>query len=416
MIKQRSFSLNKLKITIIKCFIFFSILCPIYYVKFGNAYYPEVSVPNILVLLLILCSITNKWIKNACNHRFVRYLLILLAGYNAAALYMNITCLKWFWEEINTSIAVLFFIILLLYENRIAFDRKFIRYFIGISVLAVIIGISMYFAGYNSISFMNCQFTLIPHDPDYYEKRFSWFFYHKSQYALFLLLIISLLNVYKSCFKSTVLFYGCNLLSFLGIILSHTWTAVICCFIIWTGCLIDHIRSRHVKIDYKKLSCLFPLLIAFLWILKRISRERSLWSLGKRIYIWPAGIKAILQNPAGVGNAFGNTATILIPEYNMEVNNCHNVFLNEMWRFSLPVGLLFTVIFISIVIYSLKKYFSFMNLGIWSALLISLSMDYSLLGGDFTIFFFYIYCIFFLPYFQEELITINQGNHSDAFM
>lgn len=141
-----------------------------------------------------------------------------------------------------------------------------------------------------------------------------------------------------------------------------------------------------------------------------MSEERNLWNLGKRTYIWPAGIHAILRNPTGVGNAFGNTATIYIPKFNMEVNNCHNVFLNEMYRFSLPVGLLFTIIFVNIIVYSLKIHFSFMNLGIWGALLISLCMDYSLLGGDFSIFFFCIYFIFFLPYSHKDIAITHAEN------
>lgn len=137
-----------------------------------------------------------------------------------------------------------------------------------------------------------------------------------------------------------------------------------------------------------------------------MSKERDVLSLGLRTYIWTESIKKILNNPLGIGSAFEETH-FSVPGISYEVYNCHNVFLNEMWRFSLPVGLLFTLFIFCIIIYSLKKHFSFINLGIWMALLIALNMDYSLLGNDFAIFFFYIYCIFFLPYIQEESLCPN---------
>ena len=86
-----------------------------------------------------------------------------------------------------------------------------------------------------------------------------------------------------------------------------------------------------------------------------------------------------------------------------------------MWRFSLPVGLLFTLIFVSILIYSLKKKFFFLHIGIWIAFLISLGMDYSLLGREFTLTFFYFYMIFFLPNTKEQISELEYHKKASDF-
>ena len=56
-------------------------------------------------------------------------------------------------------------------------------------------------------------------------------------------------------------------------------------------------------------------------------------------------------------------------------NNAHNVFMNVALRFSIPVGICFTVLFLGIVVYSIKKSKSFLSAGMWLALLILLNMD-----------------------------------------
>ena len=75
------------------------------------------------------------------------------------------------------------------------------------------------------------------------------------------------------------------------------------------------------------------------------------------------------------------------------VNNAHNVFLNQMLRFSIPVGVCFTLLFLGIVIYTLVKGRSFLLAGAWLALLILLDMDYSMMSLQMGLLFLIIYLI-----------------------
>ena len=64
-----------------------------------------------------------------------------------------------------------------------------------------------------------------------------------------------------------------------------------------------------------------------------------------------------------------------------------------MLRFSIPVGVCFTLLFLGIVIYTLVKGRSFLLAGTWIALLVLLNMDYSLMSLQMALLFLIIYLI-----------------------
>lgn len=387
----------------LKCFIFSGILFPLFYAKNGSAYYPEFVISNLIASFYIVWVILNK--KYRCFNKFIFSLSVIFILYNLSALCVNIIQSEWFWEQINVSFAFFFFIILLLYKPISDKKQKnIICFLITLSTLSTIIAIITYCIGYKTVLLMNNSIVMIPVDNA--RNRFSWLYLHKSQYGLILLLFTSLIYVYRKYFKSKFIFLGAISSFFLALLLSYSYTALFAACIIVGGALIDRIQFEKIKITLNKIIGIsFSGILLFIFICK-MSKERDVLSLGLRTYIWTESIKKILNNPLGIGSAFEETH-FSVPGISYEVYNCHNVFLNEMWRFSLPVGLLFTLFIFCIIIYSLKKHFSFINLGIWMALLIALNMDYSLLGNDFAIFFFYIYCIFFLPYIQEESLCPN---------
>ena len=80
----------------------------------------------------------------------------------------------------------------------------------------------------------------------------------------------------------------------------------------------------------------------------------------------------------------------------VNTNNGHNIFLNEILRLSIPVGVCFIIFFVLIIVYSLEKKFSFFTLGIWGALLMSMMMDYAVMNSGWTLMVFFFYTIFFL--------------------
>ena len=77
------------------------------------------------------------------------------------------------------------------------------------------------------------------------------------------------------------------------------------------------------------------------------------------------------------------------------VNNGHNLFLNSMLRFSVPVGICFDILFLGIAVYSMIKSRSFLTLGMWLALLILLNMDYALMSLQMAPLFLIVYLVCF---------------------
>ena len=47
----------------------------------------------------------------------------------------------------------------------------------------------------------------------------------------------------------------------------------------------------------------------------------------------------------------------------MTTNNGHNIFLNEILRLSIPVGICFIILFVLIIVYAMEKKFSFFTPG-----------------------------------------------------
>ena len=75
--------------------------------------------------------------------------------------------------------------------------------------------------------------------------------------------------------------------------------------------------------------------------------------------------------------------------------NCHNVFMNQMFRFSILVGGIFTLLLLVIILFAIKRNFSFTTLLIVIALLIPMCMDYSMTNIEFILFIPLIFLMFF---------------------
>ena len=144
----------------------------------------------------------------------------------------------------------------------------------------------------------------------------------------------------------------------------------------------------------------------------KIQAERSVLSLGFRTYIWKGAISIILKRPEGLGPRFTFKKVPLL-ELGTKTNNGHNIFLNEMLRLSIPVGICFTIFFILIAVYALEKKFSFLTLGIWGALFMSVMMDYAVMSCGWTLMAFFFYTVFFLDTGKEaELPEGEDGKDS----
>ena len=130
-------------------------------------------------------------------------------------------------------------------------------------------------------------------------------------------------------------------------------------------------------------------LVAVAAVAWEVLSERNIMTLGDRVPIWKAVWQIILEYPQGWGMRFGTS--MIQTETGLMVNNAHNIFFNQMLRFSIPVGICFTLLFLGIVIYTLAKGRSFLMAGTWLALLILLDMDYSMMSLQMAMVFLIIY-------------------------
>lgn len=395
---------------LLKLFILCALMFPVYFSSVGSPYYPELIVSNILLILsciLIFFSLDKK--KE--NRLFLLLSGCFLILYNIFFIYYITLKGQWAYDNINVTLAVIsFFLLLACSTDRFFEQHHVIRFLMAVIVISTLIGIVVFHLGYTSISFLNGHITFTPIDPNYYETRYSWFYFHKSQYCFMLLLFIALFVTYRKLFPNRVTYYFSLIVLLYAIYISHTYTALFASLLIFAGCIIDAVGSRLSRIKKRYFLLLIPIVLIAVYFVNRMSRERNIWNLGGRLNIWKEAINQILEFKEGIGDLFGGIS-FAVPGLSFRVYNCHNFFLNIMYRFSLPAGICFAVIFLLIILFSLKKRFCFLTAGIWAALLISLGMDYALLTTDLPITMFLLYCLFFHTEKAVQQKSTARGSH-----
>ena len=224
---------------------------------------------------------------------------------------------------------------------------------------------------------------------------------HKSQYAFMLLLSLAFILVYRKKFKNKLTF-GISLVILVACLyISHVNTAIVGGGLILGSFCVDWFVRNFKKIKLWIRVVVIPLfsvgvigacVIAF----RKIAAERSVLTLGHRTYIWQEAVNLILDRPEGLGLRFSFKKLHLEALGDVTTNNGHNIFLNEILRLSIPVGICFIILFVLIIVYAMEKKFSFFTLGIWGALFMSMMMDYAVMSAGWTLMVFFFYMIFFL--------------------
>ena len=378
-----------------------SLFIPYIYSKTNNIMYQDFILANAFAVLAMIAILTSWKLDLKKNGIFLAGLGILLLAYNIIATYMNHNYLHWYGEQINTTIAFLFFMVLLMVKDSHAlFDQTFIR-----SVIHMMVSCNVLAIGYrliteqNRILFLNNYVRLDKYEV-YHAQQYSWLYIHKSQYAVILILCIAFCVVYRKIFRNIFTY----LLS-LGILLfalyqSDVYTSMASTTLIFIGLFLDYLwKAKWWKKLIATVVLGIPGLICCANLYTMINNKRDLLTLGGRTTIWKGSWTTIINNPNGMIDFVmgGDMFAFVIDETGsiMHNYNCHNVFLNQMFRFSIPVGVIFLTLFIVIFLCSLKRSPSFLTLGIWCALFIPLCMDYSLTCAETTLFLLIIYCIFF---------------------
>ena len=198
---------------------------------------------------------------------------------------------------------------------------------------------------------------------DYYERRFNWIYFYKCQYSCILLLFVGFFVAHKDKFLNIIVYFLSLAVLFVCLYIAHTNTSMIGAGLIVAADLLDEFFKDHKFI---------------------IAKIR-------------AAVEKIKANPQGIGNRFVLNRDDWFHFDNFNTNNCHNIFLNEMLRYSIPVGCCYAAFFIVTAIYSLIKKFSFSRLATWLAFFLAVSMDYSIQTPELSMVMFMLYCIFFYP-------------------
>lgn len=383
---------------LLKHFIVFALFFPFFTSKMENAFFPDFILVNVFVSLFIIIVFLQKRIQISTKDFLALSLTVLLFLYNLTAFYMNKKYLHWYSDQMNVSIAFLFFITLLLAKpsetSEEDKDKNFITFLIHTIVISNAVGIVVYLLGHTGVSFLNGRIQWVDLADNYYERRFNWIYLHKSQYALMLVLFLAFFAVYRKYFRNKWTYAASVGVLFIGLMISHTYTSLFAALFIFAGQFCDFMKERLSFLKLKHLLFSVPVLGIAFYFVYRMARERNIGTLGGRLPIWRESLHILSVHRAGIGTSFGSVS-FDIPGLTFDVYNCHNLFLNQMLRFSIPVGLCYIVMFGLIIIVSVKRNLSFLTIGIWMALLIPMNMDYALLPTELPMFLFILFLIFF---------------------
>ncbi len=389
----------------LKHFIYFSMFCPIFFTKMGVSYSPDLIVVNLFAVVYLTAVIYQKRIRLTKGMVFVPLFCLLLVCFNIFSFYVNQMHLSWYYGQINVSISFLLFLALYLTEDSKEKDRS-LDLFLRVAVISNAIGLIPYFLNYYSFSVKNGGFYLIPMNGQFDERRYSWFYYHKSEYAFMLLLFLSLIIMYRDRFTSKKTFYFSIGVMVVGLVISNTRTSILSSAAIFIGWLLDEICKKPKQVRKRYWLLLIPIVLFIAIMLVLVSRRRDLLSLGSRTYIWKASLHEIRENPYGIGTLCGQRS-FPVPVWPYDAYNCHNVFLNILLQFSIPAGFFYILMLLVIIVGSIKRRPCFLTLGAWASLLVAMNMDWCLLLQQLSVF---LVGVYFLFYHKEQTVTASHAN------
>lgn len=362
---------------------------------YQSSYYVSVSWAYLILVVLMGVTIWRKEWKAGRNRLWIWGYLILLFLYNALSLYFNIRELHWYGEQFNNTIAFLFFAFLICVDMQWEGQKKdFIRFLLRCIVLSNVLSIVLYYMGYLQFMICNNKFLFFEMPQEFYERRHYWIYSHKSEYAVMILAFLALFICYRKKFKNKITFLLSTGVLMYCLYLANSLTAFGAAALIVAGALLDLIDWKKFRLNFTNSMFILWLLrmagVLYPILLRKLHGLRDVASFGGRLYIWEAALGVIKKYPQGWGMRFGES---LFEAGSLFVNNAHNIFLNAMLRFSVPVGICFTLLFSAIVIFSIVKGRNFLTLGMWGAILFMVNMDYSLMSTSMAMVFLIVYLV-----------------------
>ena len=374
----------------------FMLLFPAFYSPhtdvYQSAYYAGFSWAYFLLVLYMLLQLVWNRGKLARLHAAAAVYFSVLLLYNVLSLYFNHKYLHWYWEQINNTVAFLFMAALLGFQIRLDEGKNDnIRFLMRCIVISNVGSIVYYLLGYTNLLICNNQFIFFELPSNFYETRHYWIYSHKSEYALMLVAFMALFTAYRKKFKNMLTFLLSMAVLLFCLYLTHSWTGIAGVFLIILGGVLDQVNWKEFRPRKWHFAAAAVFLAAGGAVAWEVLSERNIMTLGDRVPIWKAVWQVILDHPEGWGMRFGTS--MIQTETGLLVNNAHNVFLNQMLRFSIPVGICFILLFLGLVVYTLVKSRSFLMAGTWLALLLLLDMDYSMMSLQMALLFLIVYLV-----------------------
>ena len=374
----------------------FMLLFPAFYSPhtdvYQSAYYAGFSWAYFLLVLYMLLQLVWNRGKLARLHAAAAVYFGVLLLYNVLSLYFNHKYLHWYWEQINNTVAFLFMAALLGFQIRLDEGKHDnIRFLMRCIVISNVGSIVYYLLGYTNLLICNNQFIFFELPSNFYETRHYWIYSHKSEYALMLVAFMALFTAYWKKFKNMLTFLLSMAVLLFCLYLTHSWTGIAGVFLIILGGVLDQVNWKEFRPRKWHFAAAAVFLAAGGAVAWEVLSERNIMTLGDRVPIWKAVWQVILDHPEGWGMRFGTS--MIQTETGLLVNNAHNVFLNQMLRFSIPVGICFILLFLGLVVYTLVKSRSFLMAGTWLALLLLLDMDYSMMSLQMALLFLIVYLV-----------------------
>ena len=371
---------------------------------YQSPYYIAVSVAYLVLVLFMGTQVWKKRVRTGLNRKWMWGFLLFVLLYNILSFYFNIRYLHWYGEQLNVTIAFLFVLTLMCYDVKFEQGRwDLIRLLITLILISCGAAIVLYLMGYASFQICNNQIHFYKMPDGFYEDRLYWIYSHKSEHALMLNLFLALLLRFKGKFHHKITFFGGVGLIYLCLIMTRSVTGCAVSLLILMGNWLDAIDFRKVGLKYFRLPVMHVALFV-LWVINFFNKfgwwrirwfftRRDYKSLGGRTYIWTAVLDTIKKHPEGWGYRFGES---LIQTKLLLVNNGHNIFINHMLRFSVPVGICYILLFLGVAIFMLWRTKSFLSMALWVAILIMVDMDYSLMSTSMAMLFLitYLVCVY----------------------
>lgn len=379
-----------------------TLFIPYFYTKNGNAGYQDYILANLFAVLAMVFICTSWKLEFKRNGIFITGLALLLIFYNGWATYMNYTYHHYYGEQINTTISFLLFIVLLAVKDIHALIdtttiKATIHMIVASNVCAIVFRLG---TGYNRLAFLN---DIVVKDQYTGEaaKQFAWLYGHKCEYGLLLVLGIAFCVCFRKFFRSIFTYLISLVILYWALIISDSYTALGASILIFIGQFLDYLINAKW---WKKLIAFFvipfPIYVIIKEFQERLNTNRDILTLGGRTHIWNYFWNYIKNHPNGTEITYGYFEYFISgwKKWTVKVNNCHNVFMNHMLRYSMPVGTIFCALCLLITLFIIKRNFSFTTIFTLIALFIPMMMDYSLSSIELT----YVLLSIFIMYFSKD--------------